>query len=51
MELEAGITAIEGFSIALPSWVQVDSVQANKRRAIMLPKVNKYLREHYFLYK
>jgi hypothetical protein len=43
MELETGITAIEGFSIALPSWVQVDKVHANESKAATLKEVNKIL--------
>jgi len=49
MELEAGITAIDGFSIALPSLKQVDKVQVNITIANKLNEVKKILPENNFL--
>jgi len=49
MELEAGITAIDGFSIALPSLKQVDKVQVSITIANKLNEVKKILPENNFL--
>jgi hypothetical protein len=46
MELEAGITAIDGFSIALLSLKQVDKVQVNITITNTLNEVNKILPEN-----